>query len=77
MQSKSALTVAFGVLMVAIPLCAQTPQAPWRGAGAQPCVGSDGGVYQCSPAPLPMQLLPLPGAALFRPILCCSQKLLW
>src|SRR6202051_3228622 len=29
----------------------QTPPAPWRGAGPTPCVGSDGGVYQCPPAP--------------------------
>jgi imidazolonepropionase-like amidohydrolase len=25
--------------------------APWRGAGAVPCVGTDGGVQQCPPAP--------------------------
>jgi len=24
--------------------------APWRGAGVQPCFGSDGGTYQCSPS---------------------------
>jgi len=29
----------------------QPPPAPWRGAGTTPCVGSDGGVYQCPPAP--------------------------
>src|SRR5260370_39127219 len=29
----------------------QAPPAPWRGAGPIPCVGSDGGVYQCPPAP--------------------------
>jgi imidazolonepropionase-like amidohydrolase len=28
----------------------QPPPAPWRGAGATPCVGSDGGVYRCPPA---------------------------
>ena len=28
----------------------QPPPAPWRGAGATPCAGSDGGVFQCSPA---------------------------
>ena len=28
----------------------QPPPAPWRGAGTTPCVGSDGGVYQCPPA---------------------------
>ena len=29
----------------------QPPPAPWRGAGATPCVGSDGGIFQCPPAP--------------------------
>jgi len=29
---------------------AQPVQAPWRGAGHTPCVGSDGGFYQCPPA---------------------------
>ena len=29
----------------------QPPPAPWRGAGPPPCVGSDGGVYKCAPAP--------------------------
>jgi imidazolonepropionase-like amidohydrolase len=29
----------------------QPPPAPWRGAGAVPCVGSDGGIYKCLPAP--------------------------
>ena len=28
----------------------QPPPAPWRGAGATPCTGRDGGVYQCPPA---------------------------
>src|SRR5947199_2536493 len=28
----------------------QAPPAPWRGAGPTPCVGSDGGIYQCAPA---------------------------
>ncbi|HEY7388870.1 MAG TPA: amidohydrolase family protein [Bryobacteraceae bacterium] len=34
-------------------LWAQTPKMAqnWRGAGATPCIGSDGGVYQCPPAP--------------------------
>ena len=25
------------------------PPAPWRGAGATPCVGGDGGIFQCPP----------------------------
>jgi imidazolonepropionase-like amidohydrolase len=29
----------------------QPPPAPWRGAGPTPCVGSDGAVYKCAPAP--------------------------
>jgi imidazolonepropionase-like amidohydrolase len=29
----------------------QPPPAPWRGAGATPCVGSDGGIHQCAPPP--------------------------
>jgi imidazolonepropionase-like amidohydrolase len=29
----------------------QSPPAPWRGAGPTPCVGSDGGIFQCPPAP--------------------------
>ena len=29
----------------------QAPPAPWRGAGPTPCVGSDGGIYKCAPAP--------------------------
>src|SRR5262250_1215157 len=40
------------LLTIAITLIAQVqpPPAPWRGAGATPCVGSDGGVLQCPPA---------------------------
>ena len=26
-------------------------QAPWRGAGPQPCAGPDGGIVKCPPAP--------------------------
>ena len=29
----------------------QKPPAPWRGAGPTPCVGADGGIFQCPPAP--------------------------
>jgi imidazolonepropionase-like amidohydrolase len=38
-----AATVAFAQV--------QPPPAPWRGAGPTPCVGSDGGMYKCAPAP--------------------------
>src|SRR5580692_8476605 len=29
----------------------QPPPAPWRGAGPTPCMGPDGGFFQCPPAP--------------------------
>jgi len=54
MRSTSAMTVAFGILVAAMTTRAQSPApppAPWRGAGPTPCVGTDGGVYQCPPAP--------------------------
>jgi imidazolonepropionase-like amidohydrolase len=40
------------LLTIAITLIAQVqpPPAPWRGAGPTPCVGSDGGIFQCGPA---------------------------
>jgi len=52
MRCKSLLTV-FGILLIATTLSAQVqpPPAPWRGAGPTPCVGSDGGIIQCPPAP--------------------------
>jgi imidazolonepropionase-like amidohydrolase len=52
MRCKSVLTAAFTLSLSAISVWAQVqpPPAPWRGAGATPCVGSDGGVFQCPPA---------------------------
>jgi imidazolonepropionase-like amidohydrolase len=46
-------TAIFVILLSAAAMQAQVqvPPAPWRGAGKPPCVGSDGGVYQCPPAP--------------------------
>lgn len=43
----------FGILLSAAALWAQPqpPPAPWRGAGPTPCIGSDGGIYKCPPAP--------------------------
>lgn len=32
------------------PAQLQRPTGPWRGAGPTPCVGSDGGFFQCPPA---------------------------
>jgi len=45
--------VWFAILPIAAALWAQVqpPPAPWRGAGPVPCVGADGGVFQCPPAP--------------------------
>ena len=54
MRCTSAMTAAIGLFLAATTLVAQgpaTPQAPWRGAGAPPCLGTDGGSYQCPPAP--------------------------
>jgi len=53
MRRLSPWTAACGALM-AVTLGAQgvrPVQAPWRGAGQAPCTGSDGGFYQCPPAP--------------------------
>src|ERR1700751_3540425 len=49
------LTIAVGSALflgaTALEAQVQSPPAPWRGAGPTPCVGSDGGVYQCPPSP--------------------------
>ena len=52
MRQKPVLAAAFGILLTAVTPWGQvrTPPASWRGAGEKPCVGSDGGVYQCPPA---------------------------
>ena len=53
MKCPSMPAIAIGMLLsaTAVPAQVQPPPAPWRGAGPTPCVGSDGGVYQCPPAP--------------------------
>ena len=53
MQFKSLLAAAGGILLSATMLCAQVKplSTPWRGAGPVPCVGSEGGVQACPPAP--------------------------
>jgi imidazolonepropionase-like amidohydrolase len=53
MNCKPVRMAAYAILLSATMLCAQSqrPAAPWRGAGQTPCVGSDGGVVQCAPAP--------------------------
>jgi len=52
MRLTSALAVVLGSSLGAMTLWAQVqpPPAPWRGAGAAPCVASDGGVIQCPQA---------------------------
>ncbi len=53
MRSQSLFTASFAILLGVAPQWAQVqpPPAPWRGAGPAPCVGSDGGIYQCPPPP--------------------------
>jgi imidazolonepropionase-like amidohydrolase len=52
MRCRSALTTVFAISLSATAVWAQvqTPPAPWRGAGPTPCVGSDGGIFECPPA---------------------------
>jgi imidazolonepropionase-like amidohydrolase len=52
MRFGSVLATAFAVSLSATAIDAQVqpPPAPWRGAGPIPCVGSDGGIFQCPPA---------------------------
>ena len=45
------ITAAALGVSLAVSVSAQAPQTPWRGAGTTPCVGTDGGVYKCAPAP--------------------------
>ncbi|HTC34325.1 MAG TPA: amidohydrolase family protein [Bryobacteraceae bacterium] len=53
MPRTSVITTLFAIAFTAITVSAQVqpPPAPWRGAGPTPCVGSDGGIFQCPPAP--------------------------
>ncbi len=53
MRRRWAHAAAFGTLLTGAMLGAQVqpPPAPWRGAGPTPCVGPDGGVFQCPPGP--------------------------
>ncbi len=47
------IATAFALALSAVTMQAQvqSPPTPWRGAGPTPCVGSDGGIFQCPPAP--------------------------
>jgi imidazolonepropionase-like amidohydrolase len=50
MRFRSWLAAAFWIFVAAIAMRAQQPHPNWRGAGQTPCVGPDGGVYECAPA---------------------------
>src|ERR1700722_5637963 len=55
MRCKTVVKIALGLLgasTLATALHAQEggANAPWRGAGAKPCFGSDGGSFKCVPA---------------------------
>jgi imidazolonepropionase-like amidohydrolase len=54
MRRTSAIAAALVIIVATTALRGQgpaPPPAPWRGAGATPCVGSDGGIFQCPPPP--------------------------
>ena len=58
LRNRFVRSVAFAMLFGSLNVGAQTAgvpprllATPWRGAGPTPCVGSDGGVEQCPPAP--------------------------
>jgi imidazolonepropionase-like amidohydrolase len=48
---SSATVAALGIIGLVAAAAAQEvgPGGPWRGAGPQPCFGSDGGTHQCRP----------------------------
>ena len=58
-REKLALGASLGAFLFSVLLSAQAPPTPprrpapepWRFAGARPCVGPEGGVLQCPPAP--------------------------
>ena len=51
MNSMSIAATAAAAVLVSMGAFAQAggPGQPWRGAGAQPCFGADGGATQCAP----------------------------
>jgi imidazolonepropionase-like amidohydrolase len=51
MTRTSVLTMGLAISLSAISAQSQVQQpARWRGAGPTPCIGADGGVFQCPPA---------------------------
>ena len=53
MTGNSVVATALAISLGATAVLAQVqpPPAAWRGAGPTPCVGSDGGIFQCPPRP--------------------------
>lgn len=51
MRPQSIFAALLFVSAAAVWAQVQPPPAPWRGAGPTPCAGSDGGIFQCPPAP--------------------------
>jgi len=49
-ESIATTVVAVGAVFVTFGALAQAggPGQPWRGAGSQPCFGTDGGATQCA-----------------------------
>jgi hypothetical protein len=45
-MSYESVATASGALLLALERCTHATDAPWRGAGAPPCKGSDGGNVQ-------------------------------
>jgi imidazolonepropionase-like amidohydrolase len=51
MQCRSILTTALAITLSASAIWSQNQPPRWRGAGPTPCLGPEGGIFQCPPAP--------------------------
>ena len=49
MRCRFSLALAFAITLSVTAVGAQVQAPHWRGAGPTPCVGSDGGIFQCPP----------------------------
>src|SRR5215471_3073957 len=47
---KTTALAIVGAAALSAPVWGQGAPAPWRGAGATPCLGSDGGIFKCPQA---------------------------
>src|SRR6478736_5538043 len=50
------LSAVLGLLGTCAAVTSLSAQSPWRGAGAQPCFGPEGGSYECPRQPGPIAL---------------------